>query len=58
MNAESAISGDHCKIEGYEAKLLRRAHYVLDELEAQGFVNNTIVVLWADHGWQLGEHNM
>ncbi|XP_065836052.1 iduronate 2-sulfatase-like [Oscarella lobularis] len=28
---------------------------VLAELEAQGFANDTIVVLWGDHGWHLGE---
>ena len=30
---------------------------VIEELETQGFADNTIIVLWADHGWQLGEHN-
>jgi arylsulfatase A-like enzyme len=29
---------------------------VLDELEKQGLAQNTIVVLWGDHGWKLGEH--
>ena len=28
------------------------------ELENQGLADNTIIVLWADHGWKLGEHNM
>lgn len=28
---------------------------VLDELEATGRVDDTIVVLWSDHGWHLGE---
>lgn len=28
---------------------------VLDALEAGPNANNTIVVLWSDHGWQLGE---
>ena len=31
---------------------------VLKELEAQGLADNTIIILWADHGWKLGEHNM
>ena len=28
---------------------------VLDALEASGHAENTIVVLWSDHGWHLGE---
>lgn len=31
---------------------------VLDALEASGVRNNTIVVLWGDHGWHLGDHGM
>lgn len=30
---------------------------VLEELEKLGLAENTIVVLWGDHGWNLGEHN-
>lgn len=29
---------------------------VLDGLEKHGFADNTIVVLWGDHGWHLGDH--
>lgn len=29
---------------------------ILAELERTGAVKNTIVVLWGDHGWHLGEH--
>ncbi|XP_065843965.1 iduronate 2-sulfatase-like [Oscarella lobularis] len=47
---------------------LRRAYYacvsymdaqvgkVLSELESLGLENDTIVIFWGDHGWQLGEH--
>ncbi len=28
---------------------------VLDALEANGYAENTIVVLWSDHGWHIGE---
>lgn len=31
---------------------------VLDALEANGLSKNTIVVLWGDHGWHLGDHGM
>lgn len=31
---------------------------VLDELEASGLAENTIVVIWGDHGWHLGEQRI
>ena len=49
-------------------KALRRAYYatvsyidaeigrVLDHLDQLGLAESTIVMLWGDHGWQLGEH--
>lgn len=52
------------------AKLLTQGYYacisytdaqigkLLDELDNQGIVENTIVILWGDHGWNLQDHTM
>lgn len=54
-----------CQFPDQAAREFRRAYFaattytdyqvgkVLTELETQGFSNNTIIVLWGDHGWML-----
>jgi len=31
---------------------------ILDKLETLGLSENTIVVIWVDHGWHLGDHGI
>ena len=69
-NANASMFGDACHFPDDKAREFRRAYYacvsytdaqigrVLNELENQQFAEDTIIILWADHGWHLGEHNM
>ena len=67
---EDAMYSSECSIPDDTARKLRRAYYscisytdaqvgkVIKQLETEGFADDTVIILWADHGWQLGEHNI
>lgn len=46
------IHGYYASVSYMDAQLGR----VLDEVEALGLDEDTIIVLWGDHGWHLGDH--
>lgn len=31
---------------------------LMEELEKQGLAENTVVIIWGDHGWHLGDHRV
>ncbi len=47
------IHGYYASVSYMDAQLGR----VLDALEKNGLAENTIIVLWGDHGFHLGDHN-
>ncbi|TWT83210.1 Arylsulfatase [Planctomycetes bacterium CA13] len=50
--ARNLIRGYHASVSFIDVQIGR----LMDELETLGIADNTIIVLWGDHGWQLGEH--
>ncbi len=48
------IHGYYASVSYMDAQLGR----VVDALRAKGLDKNTIIVLWGDHGWHLGDHGL
>lgn len=48
------IHGYYAAMSYTDAQILQ----LLNELERLGLQKNTIVVLWGDHGWHLGDHGL
>ena len=52
--ARKLVHGYYAAVSYMDAQVGR----VLDALEEHGLRDNTVVVLWGDHGWHLGDHGM
>jgi iduronate 2-sulfatase len=52
--AKKMIHGYYACVSYIDAQIGR----VLEALDTLGLAENTIVILWGDHGWQLGEHSL
>lgn len=60
---EAPISDDYARklIHAYYASVSyvdAQIGKVLDELDRLGLAENTLVVVWGDHGWHLGDHRV
>ena len=68
-DVQASFYGEGCTISDDYTRVLRRGYYacvsqtddqigkVISEMTSLGFADDTIIVFWGDHGWQLGEHN-
>ena len=52
--ARKLVHGYYAAVSYMDAQLGR----LLDELKEQGLADDTVVILWGDHGWHLGDHGM
>ncbi len=52
--ARTLIHGYYTCVSYTDAQIGR----ILGELDSQGLRDNTVVILWGDHGWNLGEHGL
>lgn len=67
LQGDEKASLEHCLSDQY-ARKLRHAYFacisyvdaqvgkVLDALEESGQAENTIIIVWGDHGWHLGDY--
>lgn len=51
---EQLVHGYYAAVSYMDAQLGR----VLAAVREHGFADNTVVILWGDHGWHLGDHGM
>lgn len=54
QTARKLIHGYYACVTYTDAQIGR----ILDELDNRGMRENTVIVVWGDHGWQLGEHGL
>ena len=54
MQARSLVHGYYASTAFVDAQI----GLVLDEMDRQDLWKSTIVVLWGDHGWHLGDHGL